>query len=476
MANLDLEGFVTPEQSFKGLSNLSDKLQENKKIKQLEQQKSDANKASMTKFLTDYTNPKDYLSGAPTDPVVVKKFGEVMQGGIKLVNENKGMTTDMLLMALNPAVSKLATYGSKAKNFKGQIEERLKNIDANSGYDKSAILQKATQSAFYNEDGTLKEDFTDIDESKDWVAETVLNYPDLVTNDKGIDEWVKGNKMMVNSKDIIEWNNKGGKKSSKVKTTAYDWAIPEVDEKTGVYTRGFVPKYDLAIDGDEEIMGEFDDGKGGKTKAQVRLLDNGIYTSILGSRTGAADWVRGQVMKAIKGGTYKDTQGNPLTLNSPQANNLGRMILYDELKKRGLGGMENEAESKPTQIKVYAPRGGGGGRGGGLTSADINRQNNLHKTLNDITLDGNNRLDVSTLLNGINFVNKYNDKVIISAAKYDPTKKEFIVTTSTGDEVIPYHKLFTLAVTSNPGTDIKWMEGFETYKRAATKIKKGEFD
>jgi hypothetical protein len=50
MANLDLEGFVTPEQSFKGLSNLSDKLQENKKIKQLEQQKSDANKASMTNF------------------------------------------------------------------------------------------------------------------------------------------------------------------------------------------------------------------------------------------------------------------------------------------------------------------------------------------------------------------------------------------------------------------------------------------
>ena len=114
MANLDLEGFVTPEQSFKGLSNLSDKLQENKKIKQLEQQKSDANKASMTKFLTSYTDPKDYLSGAPTDPVVVKGFGEVMQGGIKLVNENKGMTTDMILMALNPQVNKLAIYASKA--------------------------------------------------------------------------------------------------------------------------------------------------------------------------------------------------------------------------------------------------------------------------------------------------------------------------------------------------------------------------
>ena len=474
MANLDLEGFVTPEQSFKGLSNLSDKLQENKKIKQLEQQKSDANKASMIKFLTSYTDPKANLSGAPTDPVVVKGFADVTQGGIKLVNENKGMTTDMLITALYPAVSKLAIYASKAKDFKGQIDERIKNLDV--GYDKSAILQKARQSAFYNEDGTLKENFTDIDTSKDWVAETVLNYPDLVTNDKAIDEWVKGNKMMVNSKDIIEWNNKGGKKSSKVETTAYDWAIPEVDEKTGVYSRGFVPKYDLAIDGDEEIMGEFDDGKGGKTKAQVRLLDNGIYTSILGSRTGAADWVRGQVMKAIKGGTYKDNQGNPLTLNSPQANNLGRMILYDELKKRGLGGMQNVAESKPTQIKVYAPRGGGGGRGDGLAQGDINRQNNLHKTLNDIIPDGNNRLDVSRLLNGINFVNKYNDKVIINDAKYDPIKKEFIIKTSKGDEVIPYHKLFTLAVTSNPGTDIKWMEGFETYKRAATKIKKGEFD
>lgn len=475
MSNLNLDGFVTPEQSFGGLYNVSNKLQENRLRSQQEQQRNDANKASMSKFLTDYADPKAHLSGSPTDPLVTQGFSKILEEGMDLINKNKGLTNDMLIMALSPKVSKLATYASKAKVIKGQIDEGLKNISENSGYIKSKLSEEARRSAFYNEDGTLKEDFNAIDDSKNWIGETILNKPDLVTNNKGLDEWMKGNKMMANSNEITEWNNRGGKVKRKVKTTAYDWAVPEVDEKTGTHTRGFVPLYDKAIDGDEEIIGEFDDGKGGKVKAPVRLLDEGLYKSILANSDGTADWVRGQVMSYIKNGNHTDKDGNPLTLNSPQANNLGRMILYDELKKRGLGGMENEVETKPTQIKVYAPRSGGGGGGGSQRSQEqFETESNLHKTLNDIAPDSNGRLDVSSLLNGVKFVDKYNDQVVINSGRYDPIKKDFIIQTSKGEEVIPYHKLATLAEPSNPGRDMKWLKGFKTYQRASDANNKKE--
>lgn len=474
MSNLNLDGFVTPEQSFGGLYNVSNKLQENRLRSQQEQQRNDANKASMSKFLTDYADPKAHLSGSPTDPLVTQGFSKILEEGMDLINKNKGLTNDMLIMALSPKVSKLATYASKAKVIKGQIDEGLKNINENSGYIKSKLSEEARRSAFYNEDGTLKEDFDAIDDSKNWIGETIMNKPDLVTNNKGLDEWIKGNKMMANSNEITEWNNRGGKVKRKVKTTAYDWAVPEVDEKTGTHTRGFVPLYDKAIDGDEEIIGEFDDGKGGIVKAPVRLLDEGLFKSILANSDGTADWVRGQVMKAIKDGKHTDKNGNLISLNSPQANNLGRMILYDELKKRGLGGMENEVENKPTQIKVFAPRSGGGSGGSQKSQEQAETENNLHKTLDDIAPDDNGRLDVSTLLNGIKFVNKYNDQVVINSGKYDPVKKDFVIQTDKGEEVIPYHKLVTLAENSNSGREIKWMKGFKTYSRSGNANNKKE--
>lgn len=466
MSNLNLDGFVTPEQSFGGLYNISNKLQENRLRGEQEQQRNDANKASMGKFLTDYADPKAHLSGSPTDPLVTQGFSQILNEGMDLISKNKGLTNDMLMMALSPKISKLATYASKAKVIKGQIDEGLKNINENSGYIKQKLSEEARRSAFYNEDGTLKEDFDGVDVSKNYIGETIMNKPDLVTNNKGLDEWLKGNKMMANSNEITEWNSRGGKTKRKVKTTAYDWAVPEIDEKTGTHTRGFVPLYNKAVDGDEEIMGEFDDGKGGKVKSAVRLLDEGLYKSILANSDGTADWVRGQVIKDIKNGKHTDKNGNPLSLNSPQANNLGRMILYDELKKRGLGGMENDVETKPTQIKVYAPRSGGGGGSKG-SQEQFERESNLHKTLNDIAPDADGKLDVSNLLNGIQFVDKNNDKVIISSARFDPNSKEFIVTTDKGEEVMPYHKLATLADPTNPLKDAKWLKGFETYNRSS---------
>ena len=464
MSNLNLDGFVTPEQNFAGLYNISNKLQENKKNAQLEQQKNDANKASLTTFLRDYADPKAHLSGSPTDPLVTQGFGKVLSKGMDLVSNNKGLTNDMLFIALSPEISRLATYASKAKVIKGQIDEGLKNINENSGYIKNKLSEEARRSAFYNEDGSLKEDFNEIDDSKNWIAEAVKNKPDIVTNDKGIDEWMKDSKMMVDDIDITEIGSRQEKKRTKVKSTAYPFAVTDIDEKTGAHTRKFVPLYDKAIDGDEVIMGDFDDGKGGTIKSQVRLLDNDLYTSML-KRDDIADYVKGQVVKYIRDGKHTDSDGNALTLNSPQANNLGRMILYDELKRRGLGSMQNVEEKKDIVIKQFAPRSGGGGGGSKKSEDEIASQNDLFRTLDDIKPNDKGKLNVSNLLGGVQILDKLGIKIFLKESMFDPIKKTFTITTSNGVEEMPYHKLATLIKTANPLVDQKWFSNFNKYVR-----------
>ncbi len=105
---------------------------------------------------------------------------------------------------------------------------------------------------------------------------------------------------------------------------------------------------------------------------------------------------------------------------------------------------------------------------------EIEDANNLHKTLDDISLGEDGRLNVSPLLNGIQIVDKFGDKIVISSGKYDPVKKDFLIKTNKGEEIVPYHKLATLADPTNPLKDAKWLKGFKTYQRSSDANNKQE--
>lgn len=460
---LNLDNFITPEQNFGGLYKLGDTLERNKQRNEIATQRDSANRSSMAKFLTDYLDPKEHLSGSPYDPQVTKGYMDLLNEGAQLIKNNKGLTTDMLLTALSPKVNRLSQYASTAKSISQQLKERGAQIPDNSGYDKFALMEQAKKTAFYNPDGSLK-DISTVDPNIDWISETVKQKPELVTNNKGIDEWLKGQTRMPNSTDVTVYNERGGRQRQKVKTTAYDWAVPDTDAN-GVHTRKFVPEFDHAVDGGNAIVHEFTNPDGTKVKAPVRAVTDRVFNTILSNSPGTADWVRGQVNQHINSGDYKDANGDKITIDSPQAKTLAKTILYDELKSRGLGSMEDVQESKPTQIKVYAPK-----TPKQPSEAAQNQQeaiNNLHLTLNDTAPDEKGNLDVSPLLNGIKFLNKYNDQIVIKSATFNPKTKDFTVQTDKGEEIVPYHRLATLAATANPQTDMKWLKGFKTYERGA---------
>lgn len=460
MANLDLHGFRSEPSDFGGLYKITDDLERNRNRKEQETQRDNANKSSMAKFLTDYLDPKEHLSGSPYDPQVTKGYMDLLNEGANLIRDNKGLTTDMLLTALSPKVNRLSEYSAKAKAVNQQIKERLSGLTEYSGYDKFNLTEQTRKNAFYNPDDSLK-DISTVDPSLDWVADTVDKVPHLVTNNRSIDDYYKTLDKNVRTTDITRTAADGKKIRNKVKITAPSGYIPDVDA-LGVASGKFVPEYDEATDMGVPITHEFSDGKGGTVKAPVRMVKDDIYNRIMSNRPDAADWVRGQVMQHLK--EYKDADGNPININSPQAKNIAKAILYDELKGRNAGSMEDVQEVKEHQIKVYAPKAAKQPTKSELDSQE--RINNLHLDLNDLQPDENGKLDVSNEINGMKIMDKFHEPVIIKSTLFNPKTKEFTVEDIKGDvQVMPYHRMATLMTTANPAIDMNWLKGFKTYER-----------
>jgi hypothetical protein len=127
--------------------------------------------------------------------------------------------------------------------------------------------------------------------------------------------------------------------------------VPDFDEN-GEPNRKFVPAYEYAGDNNAEIL---HNGK------KVKIVNKKLFDDILSNSSGTADWLRGQVINAIKTGEYKDEHGDNITEKSPQADQLARHILFEKLSNKGLGGMKDFVGQKETPIKnitnVYAGNG-----------------------------------------------------------------------------------------------------------------------
>lgn len=331
-----LNRYVTPEQDFGGLYNLSDKIEKRRFREEQLAEREGARSAATGKFLADYLDPKDFLTGTYYDPQIVQGLNDLLVEGAEL--SRKGADPNMLMMALAPKVNRLSQYSTKAKLLNENLKKQLGYFKPQMGYDIPKLEQEARRTAFFGADGKLK-DIDTVDPETDWVSETIKVSPEKVTTDVGIDEFVKNSPKFVNTKDVTRYTPKGGMERSKVKITSPNWLIPDTDDK-GAMTE-LVPRYQIAIDGGNPVMHEFTNEKGQKVQAPVRVLDEGDFKSIMSSNPGIADWVRGQVRLA-----------NPdIDLNSPQATNAARAILYDELKRRRPGGIEDVEITKPPQVR-----------------------------------------------------------------------------------------------------------------------------
>lgn len=303
------------------------------------------NLSDTQKWIDDNFDPNKNLSGNPfADPTYNKSMADINAKAYQLASQGTDVATIKFL--LGPDADKLHTYSTKAKAINENLGKQLEGVPNSSGYNKDQLRKLALRKAMLDEKGEIR---SDIDEKGDYLGQVLSESPLEVTTNEGIQNFVKDS--MVNAKPTVvetkTYNSKGGYEKKKLKITAPDWLVLDTDEK-GNNTRDLVPKYEIATDDGEPINHTWDT-KSGEVTAPVRLVDKKVFDMVLKSSPSYSDNLRGRVMQAISGMT--DENEEPLSLNSPQAQNVARAFVYDDLKALSKGGVEDIVETKPTQVK-----------------------------------------------------------------------------------------------------------------------------
>lgn len=448
---LDLKGFSTPEQNFGGLYKLGDNLERNKQRTEMSQQRDAANKSMKAKFLENYLDPKEYLTGTIQDPYITERLSNILQKGSVLANE-KGVDANMMQMALSTDVNKLTKEVQNIKEVERQRKESSDLLKGRKGIDPQKYNEHFKRSAYFNEDGTLK-DLSDIDPTKNYADETFRNGE--IYTPEGIDEFVKGSGKNTYSTKLKVQNGRGGFEDKSVSITSPSFMIPDKDG-AGNHV-GFVPEWEYATSEGKNVPHDFYDASTGKyQKADVRMVTKDVYGALPPE---AKAYLRQEAIKYAK-------QHN-VEPSSPEVDNFQRALAYDEIKRseKQTSSFRQNEEKRENPIKIYT--GGGGSKPTEKEKSRAESANYLHKTLDDTAPDENGNLDATELLAGINILSPLTKKPLKpEQSVYNPQTKVFTFTSDGVEEKIPFHKLYSLAATANSGIDKDWLKGFETYSRS----------
>lgn len=374
---LDIQGFVTPEQTFKGLSDLGATMQAQKAAKAKAEEEDKANKAAMGTYLSGYLKSSDFLTGTVNDPYVTKNLHDIMQKGMNLAN-TKGMTTTMLYSALSPEVSNLSQSVQGIKELERQRKDTEAIIKTNKGIDAEKFNSEFRKNAYYNPDGTLKniDGLSKIDATKDWGDYTLKN--SNIYNTEGIDELVQ--KSGKNTKQlqtkVVDPNR--GARSASLEITSPEFMIPKQDEK-GVF-QGFEPRHDFAtVNGVRQQQPVLDaEGRqvmqnGKPVTEDVKIVQPEDWNMLINDKR-AAPYILQEVRK------YASQKG--ISPASPEAEIYGKQLGYQLLDQSS----KNYSTHKETSVQKAAPininTGGAGGKAGGEATI-----NDVYSRLNAFVKD-----------------------------------------------------------------------------------------
>lgn len=454
---IDVSGFVNKAPEFGGLYQAAQTLEKRKLQEgQLAQQR-EGRQAATTKFLTDYLDPKERLTGTNYDPEIVTGLQGILQDGAALAA--KGASISDIIMALGPRVNKINEYSTKAKLINQQIKQSAERLKGYGGYNLGALEDEAKKMAFQGDDGKLR-DISTIDPNTDWVTEATQKRPELVTTGAGLDQFVQKTPSATYER-THQTAYAGKTRNVKYTATHPFWEDLARNEKGEVAVDPFGNPIGLDVVGDNMVG---DDGKpmiNPETNKPYRVMDKGHFTAVMKHNPDIADYVRGQVNTHFKeaGAEKIPPEG------SPQWEMMARSILGDELKTRSKSSFKTidkqsetgarvkvEIAQDPTMLaatKDYyeatrKPPGEGGGRVNKTTTyADVMTgiMNNEPDYSDGDVVDvgGKKMVDVTPLLPDL----KYSNDQVYKKVYKNPESNSMIFEKQNGEKIsVPESKMF----------------------------------
>lgn len=326
MPGLDLSGFNVPEQQFGGLSKAADRLEQNRREDERQQREQEGRTAATSKFLTDYLDPKDHLTGTNYDPQIVSGFQDILQKAQTLAS--KGANTNDILMAIGPSVSKLNQYSVTAKAINQQIKDSLGKLKAYPGYNPEALETEAKKQAFYGPDGKMK-DISSVDPNQDYVTMAVHNSPELVTSSKGLDDFVNKTPM-ADYQRTVQTAYGGRTRNVKIEAKHPFWEDLQKDQKGNLVQDAAGNPMGLDVEGTSMVDDNNKPILNPENGQPFRAMDKNNFNAIMMHNPDVADYIRGQVNQHFKAAGAKELPAE----GSAQWDMMARHILGDELKTR----------------------------------------------------------------------------------------------------------------------------------------------
>lgn len=412
---LPVDRFVTPEQTMEGLYRYSGRLEQNRLRDEQLKKEAEAKRFASDKFFANYLDPKDRFTGTKADPVIAEQLSEALTQAHQL--SARGATDNEIFMAITPIVNRVNDYSQKAKQLQEQKKQALEVLGKQKGIDPLKFSSEFDDEVFMETDpktGVKKmRDISTIDPSKNY-ADNVLKNRDIFTNE-GFADYVGKSGKSTTVEDISVYGKDKSMRRTKAELTAPSFMVSDKDER-GAHV-DFVPKYELATDGDNVVMGEFMGQDGAKTKAPVRMVTDEVFNDLPVS---AKAYLRQEVRRLSK--------DKGVELNSVQAQNLAKALAYDELKNSG----KQYSTLKEVQVQKAAPAPRITVNVGGGSGTQVNDiYSRIDKEVTRLKEYGENKtpgtlLDADAQMVILDFVNKgrgEDDKLLIEDIRLTKSEK-----------------------------------------------------
>jgi hypothetical protein len=339
MAELDIKGFVTPEQQFAGLYKLADDISAQNAAKAKAAEADKANKAALAKYAENKFNTKDYLSGTVADPNITQQTADALNQVNSFISQNKGATESQIQLIASPLVRKIADYSEKSKVLKSQMESGIEQMKGKKGVDVDKFRTQFINRAWGVKDGQVPDNLNNVDITHNYVDD-VLNNDDIY-NAEAVRESIKNIPL-----SDYQYSQTTRDKAGVQKSTLYDVKSQDVyqpiKDASGKPTGDFEPKYVPFTNGNEVVMHEWIGDGGEKTKAPIKLLDEDAFNKIFSPTNNptAAALLRNEVKKHTEGKT---------PIDSSQAEYLARALAYNLVKDNMTGAPSIKVKEEQKQ-------------------------------------------------------------------------------------------------------------------------------